>query len=216
MMLTRSVTALATAALLGASAARAQSLGATAAKEKEKRAAQAKEGKPAPKVITQEELEANRPVTPPSTAPTSDAKPSGIVQGGRGSARGPLTRPGGVPRLPPPSSRSTGEWKLRVAPDPKDAAEVEQAWRERAAEERRECEDAMAEMKAAQKATGEALFEVYRKSGSAQKPYQQRHREAQEAEAVATARYDAAVRSLNEFLEAARNARVPGAWVYPE
>ena len=56
MTLTRSVMALATAAALGASAARAQSLGATAAKEKEKRAAQAKEGKPAPRVITQEEL----------------------------------------------------------------------------------------------------------------------------------------------------------------
>jgi len=95
----------------GGATAFAQSLGQAAQKEKEKRAARAKESKPdstAPKVITEEDLEASRPAEAP---PKSDAS------GGQAGASS------GGHSYPP---------AFGVA-DPYDRAQQEKTWRGRAA-----------------------------------------------------------------------------------
>jgi len=201
--------------LAGGAMASAQSLGDAAQKAKKKR--EEKGGAPAPKVITQEDLEASRPPADPVAEPAGAPVHPG---GGRPLPREPRPAPpandpdapgevsalGGLLDVSPSSpspKRSRG-----VADDERDRAAQESAWRSRAASARAAVEAAEREVRAADQSGGMAVGTCCGDEG---------HRKAQAESAQrlarARSRLESAKRSLESLEELARREGIPPGWL---
>ncbi len=215
------------AALLAAVAsgprATAQSLGAAAQKEKKKRETQSPT--PAPKVITQEDLEASRPVD----AKDADVKPA---PAGRGTFEAP--NPGLGPSEPkgakeakeadepsvdvfgdgrgpssPPSSRASSQAGSRgVDQESEKRAAQERDWRGRGAAARAQIAAAEREVREADQSGGQAVSQ----HGGDQGQADARARAAGRL-ATARARLAAAKRNLELLEESARRQGIPPGWL---
>ena len=208
------------AAVASSPRATAQSLGAAAQKEKKKRETQPPT--PAPKVITQEDLEASRP----ADAKDADVKPA---PAGRGTFEAP--NPGLGPSEPkgakeadepsvdvfgdgrgpssPPSSRASSQAGSRgVDQESEKRAAQERDWRSRGAAARAQIAAAEREVREADQSGGQAVSQ----HGGDQGQADARARAAGRL-ATARARLAAAKRNLELLEESARRQGIPPGWL---
>jgi hypothetical protein len=196
----------------GGATAFAQSLGQAAQKEKEKRAAKAKASKPdapAPKVITQEDLEASRP---PEEGTESKADGEASAPSTPGAIGEPGTISGFEGEMGASSRRrSSADPEFGVADDSEARAQQETRWRARAESARRSIGAAENELRAAEREAN--ALGVAAPDGVPDGVWRSAKSKADARLARARSNLESAKRQLEQLEEEARRRGIPPGWL---